>query len=152
MKNPWSSRWEFVKNYIPDDISIVDFGCGNREVLDYIKPAKYVGIDRCADADIVADLDQPLHLNEQFDLGLLLGVLEYLEDPRRTLNNIVGYAESFIVVTLAAKKKPEWRQAFDIDSIDQLLCKFFSTVEHHKHGRYILSVCKNETNSHIHRL
>lgn len=152
MKNPWSDRWEFVKDYIPNNVSIVDFGCGNREVLDYVKPSKYLGIDRCDTADIVADLDQPVELQEQFDLGLLLGVLEYLDDPAATLNNIAGCAKSFVVVTLAVKKKPEWRQAFDDVSIDQLLRKFFSTVEHHRHGSYILSVCNNETNSSIHRV
>ena len=149
MKNPWSDRWTFVKNYIPNNISIVDFGCGNREVLDYVKPLKYLGIDRSAEADVVADLNQPLHLDDHYDLGLLLGVLEYLLDPAETLNNIRNYADSFVVVTLAAKKKPEWQQAFTDSSIDQLLRKFFSSVEHHRHGRYILSVCKNETNSSI---
>ena len=152
MKNPWSDRWAFVKDYIPNNVSIVDFGCGNREVLDYVTPSRYLGVDRVDTADIVADLDQPLQIDDTFDLGLLLGVLEYLEDPERTLNNVVSYASEFVIVTLVAKKKPEWRQAFNDNSIDQLLRKFFRTVEHHRHGRYILSVCKNETNSNFYRV
>ena len=152
MKNPWSNRWAFVKDYIPNNVSIVDFGCGNREVLDYVKPSRYLGIDRVDTADMVADLDQPLQIKGTFDLGLLLGVLEYLNDPERTLNNVVGYAREFVIVTLAAKKKPEWRQAFDFTSIDQLLRKFFASVTHHRHGSYIISVCKNETNSSICRV
>lgn len=142
MKNPWSDRWEFVKDYIPNNVSIVDFGCGNREVLDHVVPAKYLGIDTCDGADVIADLNDTVYLSETFDLGLLLGVLEYLDDPAGTLGNIVQYANHFVVVTLAVKKKAQWRQAFDAHSIDQLLCKFFSTVQHHKHGRYIVSVCK----------
>ena len=46
MKNPWSDRWAFVKDYIPDNVSIVDVGCGNKESWDYIKPARYRGVDQ----------------------------------------------------------------------------------------------------------
>jgi hypothetical protein len=142
MKNPWSSRWSFVKDYIPNDTSVVDFGCGNREALDYIDPTDYLGVDICPEADLVVDLNQPLQLNKKFDTALLLGVLEYLDDPEFTLNNIVGAADYFVVLSLPVKQKPEWQRAFTDASINELLCKFFPIVEHHKHGRYILSVCK----------
>ena len=142
MKNPWSDRWDFVKNYIPDKVSIVDFGCGNREVLDYIVPQMYLGIDRCDTADLVADLDQPLSLDKKFDLALLLGVLEYVKDPEFTLSNIVSTADCFVVLSLPVKQKREWLRAFTEQTIDQLLNKFFTSVQHHRHGRYILSICK----------
>jgi hypothetical protein len=143
MKNPWSDRWEFVKNYIPDNTSIIDFGCGNKESLDYVNPTRYLGVDRLSCADLVADLDQNFVLHDKFDLALLLGVLEYVKDPEYTLNNIVGNADNFIVLCLAAKKiKPEWQRVFSQQSIDNLLQKFFAEVTHHAHGRYILSVCK----------
>jgi hypothetical protein len=142
MKNPWSDRWQFVKQYIPDNVSIVDFGCGNREVLDFVTPAKYLGIDRCGDADIVADLDQVFKIDHKFDIALLLGVLEYVQDPEFTLNNIVDTADCFIVLSLPVKKKQEWQHAFTEQTIDKLLNKFFSKVQHHWHGKYILSVCR----------
>lgn len=143
MKNPWSDRWAFVKDYIPDNVSIVDFGCGNKESLDYIKPTRYLGIDQLATADLVTDLDCPFILDDKFDVALLLGVLEYVKDPEHTLSNIVNNADHFIVLSLAAKKqKPEWQRVFTEQSIDQLLRKHFGDVQHHQHGRYILSVCK----------
>ena len=101
MKNPWSDRWAFVKNYIPDNTSIIDFGCGNKESLDYVYPTRYLGVDRLSCADLVADLDQNFVLHDKFDLALLLGVLEYVKDPEYTLNNIVGNADNFIVLCLA---------------------------------------------------
>lgn len=143
MKNPWSDRWAFVKDYIPDNVSIVDFGCGNKESLDYIKPARYLGVDQLPNADLVADLNEPFVLDDKFDVALLLGVLEYVNDPTYTLNNIVRYADHFVVLSLTAKKaKPEWQRAFTEQSINDLLCKYFTSVTHHWHGRYILSVCK----------
>jgi hypothetical protein len=142
MKNPWSNRWDFVKHHIPDNVSVVDFGCGNREVLDYISPSNYVGVDQCESADIVADLNQPLLIDKKFDIALLLGVLEYMQNPEFTLGNIAGSADCFVVLTLPVKKKSEWACAFTEHTIDQLLNKFFGNVQHHRHGRYILSVCR----------
>lgn len=142
MKNPWSDRWAFVKNYIPNNVDIVDFGCGNKEALDYIQARRYLGIDCLPDADVVADLNAPIEINDKFDVALLLGVLEYVKDPEYTLNNIVDYADHFVVLSLPVKKKPEWQQAFTEQSINNLLCKYFANVMHHWHGRYILSVCK----------
>jgi len=143
MKNPWSDRWAFVKDYIPNNVSIIDFGCGNKESLDYTKPTRYLGVDRLPGADLVADLDSNFVIDEKFDVALLLGVLEYVNNPEHTLNNIVPCADHFVVLSLTAKKpKAEWQRAFTEQSIDQLLQKYFSNVKHHWHGRYILSVCK----------
>lgn len=142
MKNPWSDRWEFVKNYIPNNVSIVDFGCGNQEVLDYISPSKYVGVDQLETADLIANLDQPIDLTDKFDVALLLGVLEYVQDPELTLANIVHCADHFVVLSLPVKKKPEWQRAFTEETIDLLLNKFFTSVQHYRHRRYLLSVCK----------
>lgn len=143
MKNPWSDRWAFVKDYIPTNVSIVDFGCGNKESLDYITPTRYLGVDRLPSADLVADLNSDFVLDDKFDVALLLGVLEYVKNPEHTLNNIVSNADHFIVLSLTAKKpKPEWQRAFTEQSINQLLQNYFSEVKHHWHGRYILSVCK----------
>jgi hypothetical protein len=142
MKNPWSNRWAFVKDYIPNNTSIVDFGCGNKELLDYLTPTRYLGVDRLPNADLVADLDEPFFLNDKFDVALLLGVLEYVNDPEYTLTNIVPTANCFIVLSLAVKQKFNWRRAFTEHSITQLLARYFQKVDNYQHGRYILSVCK----------
>ncbi len=140
MKNPWSDRNNFIKDYIPDNVSIVDFGCGNKEILDFCNPTKYLGIDITNDADLKIDLNNTFSLNETYDLGLLLGVLEYVKDPSFTLNNVKKYAKKFIIVSLPVKKKNEWNQAFTEGSISLLLNDHFSNVNHYRHGRYILSI------------
>ena len=139
MKNVWSERNLFVKEYISENISIIDFGCGNKEILDFTSPNRYLGIDLTNEADLKLDLNNPIELNEHFDLGLLLGVLEYLKDPNQTLSNIKQYADKFIILSLAVKKKDEWTNAFNMESIDALMQKHFKNVKHFTHGRYILS-------------
>jgi hypothetical protein len=140
MKNPWSQRNLFVKDYIDDNISIIDFGCGNKEILDFCHPSRYLGIDVVDTADLHVDLNLDFKLDEKFDVGLLLGVLEYLKDPNFTLSNIKKIADKFIILSLIVKKKPEWQQAFTETSIDSLLRNHFKKVTHFRHDSYILSV------------
>lgn len=142
MKNPWSDRWSFVKSYIPPDCSIVDFGCGNKEVLDHCRPTKYLGVDRLPTADIVVDLDHPFEISEHFDVGLLLGVLEYSVCPSRLIDNVKHYADTFVILNLIAKKKPEWTCAFTQSSLDELLSNHFASYKKYQHGRYVVSIGK----------
>ena len=142
MKNIWSLRNMFVKDYIPDNISIVDFGCGNKEILDFCKPSEYLGIDLVDYADLKLDLNDPFELNKQYDLGLLLGVLEYVDDPNYTLTNITKFAKKFIILSLVVKQKHNWKRAFTEESLNQLLKSHFDNVQNFKHdnNRYIVSI------------
>ena len=129
-----------LKYYISDNLSIVDFGCGNKEILEFCNPSEYLGIDITPNADLILDLNKEFSLDKFFDLGLLLGVLEYVDDPNFTLNNIKLFAKKFIVVTLPVKKKSEWKRAFTEESIDTLLRTHLKNIQHFQHGRYILSI------------
>lgn len=143
MKNPWSDRFEFVKNYISNGLAIIDFGCGNREILDFVQPSEYFGIDLVETADLIANLNCQIEISKHYDLGLLLGVLEYLDDPEFTLKNIYQSADKFIILTLPVKKKSNWQRTYANESIDSLLGKFFKNVVTVRHGRYLISVCTN---------
>lgn len=143
MKNPWSDRFEFVKNYISNDQTIIDFGCGNREILDFINPKEYFGIDLVDTADLIADLNQTIIIDRHYDLGLVLGVLEYLNDPEFTFTNIRSSADTFLVLTLPVKKKSNWQRTYATEDINSLLNKFFKDITTVRHGRYVLSLCSN---------
>ena len=142
MKNVWSQRNTFVKDYIPENVSIVDFGCGNKEILDFCSPLEYLGVDLVDDADLKLDLNMPIELDKIFDVGLLLGVLEYVDNPDFTLSNIKKFAKKFIILSLAVRQKQEWKREFTEYSIDQLLKLHFDNVQHFKHdnNRYIVSI------------
>lgn len=142
MINPWSDRWQWVKTYIPNNISIVDFGCGNREVLEHIQPSQYLGIDLVSTADVMADIDTPLQFDQRFDLALLLGVLEYVYDPDEVMRNVVKAADKCLVLTLDSKIKPQWQRTYNQQSVLDLLQRFFGRVDQHRHGRYIVSQCE----------
>lgn len=139
MKNPWSARNRFIKDFIPSNISIVDIGCGNKEILDFCRPTKYLGIDINNYADLYMDLNDPKPLNDRYDLGLVLGVLEYLNDPDYSLSKIKYYADKFLKVTCSAKIKVGWKTAFDKEKIQCLLKKHFTKVNCTTIDRYTVT-------------
>ena len=144
MKHVWYDRNTFVANYIPANVSIIDFGCGNKEILDFCTPTRYLGIDLCSTADLQYDLNDELKLNDSYELGLALGLLEYVKDPDFTLSNIKKYATKMIVLTLNVKKKEEWLQSFNREQINGLMNRHFKRVSHHQHGSYTLSIGETE--------
>ena len=129
MKNPWSQRNLFIKEYIPENSSIIDYGCGNKEILDFYRPKKYLGIDILEDADIVMDLNDPREITEKYDVGLILGLLEYLDNPDFTLDKIKYTANKFLILTCNSKKKKEWKKSFNKDQIEKIVKTHFKKVE-----------------------
>lgn len=141
----WSERNNWVKNFIPDNTSIVDWGCGDKDILRYIKPSKYTGIDQNESADFQADFDIEVPvLFSKYDIGLVLGVLEYLHDPEYFLRSIKPSADTFIVLCLSNKrKKPEWKNNFSIEDFNNLLIPIWNSVSFDRQGNYILGICKD---------
>ncbi len=143
-KNPWSDRFLFLEKYIPSNVSIVDFGCGNKQILDYCSPRNYLGIDISEDADLQIDLNKPFELDKTFDVGLILGLLEHIENPEFTLQQCIKYADTFVILTSTAKMKAEWKQRFDKESIEMLLKKYFKNVNCYSYPRYTISIAKEK--------
>lgn len=147
MKHSWSNRNLFLKPHIPDQISIIDFGCGNKEILDFCNPKNYTGIDIRDDADIVMDLNNPEIIQEKYDIGLILGLLEYLDNPSYTLKKIKHCANTFLILTCNSKKKKEWSQSFSCDQISGLVKEHFLETEIVLFNRYTLIIAKNFINN-----
>ena len=143
-KNPWSDRFLFLEKYIPKNVSIVDFGCGNKQILDYCSPSEYLGIDICKEADMHIDLNKNFELTSTFDLGLMLGLLEHVKDAEFTLKNCIRYSDTFLILTSSAKMKAEWKNSFNELTIKELLKKYFNNVECYKYPRYTVSIAKEK--------
>jgi hypothetical protein len=141
----WAKRNMLLDQFELEDCSVVDFGCGDRSVLNYQTFREYIGLDRAATADIQIDFDtDTITLDKHYDAGLVLGVLEYLEDPESFVRAIRPFADRFIIMVLArAVPKPEWRQSFTQESIATLLSRQWSNCKYIKASSYIIADCTN---------
>ena len=143
-KNPWSDRFLFLEKYIPKNASIVDFGCGNKQILDHCSPREYLGIDIVDSADLKIDLNKDFILDKTFEIGLILGLLEHIDNPELTVQRCIRCADKFIILTSSAKMKFEWKHSFSKDDIEKLLKKYFKTVSCYSYPRYTVSIAENK--------
>lgn len=141
----WTERNTWVKTFINDGVSIIDWGCGNKDILRYVKPLNYLGIDKDLPADIIANFNKEIPVIEtKYDVGLVLGVLEYLDNPEYFLKSIKHSADTFIVLCLANRyKKEEWQNVFSAEDFNNLLIPLWKKVSFERKGNYILAICSN---------
>lgn len=141
----WAKRNVLLDQFELGNCSVVDFGCGDRSVLNYQTFREYIGLDRAATADIQIDFDtDTITLDKHYDVGLVLGVLEYIKDPASFVQAIKPLADRFIIMVLArAVPKPEWRQSFTQESLDMLLSTQWNNCKYITASNYVIADCTN---------
>jgi hypothetical protein len=115
-------------------------------VLNYIQCGDYLGIDRVAGADIVADFDREIPLVEGYDLALVLGVLEYVADPDLLLAAASASARRAVVLALntdTAKTHHGWQRCYQQKTLAAALRPYWSTVSIESWDRYVIGVCSH---------
>src|SRR5210317_1691973 len=98
IKHRWQAIHADVADYVPSGSSILDLGCGDKDILNTITCTDYHGVDVNLAADQVHDLDGSLlTFDRTWDIGLLVEVLQFVEDPGRLLNHYKQYATNWVL-------------------------------------------------------
>lgn len=137
----WTERNKLLKKFNIENKNVIDFGCGDKSVCQYINFHNYIGIDKIDSADIKIDFDKNFSINIEADVGLILGVLEYLDDPSRFIRTISSSCKKFIILVLAVKAPKTadgWKRAYNQNSFENLLKKHFDNYTIHKEGKYLI--------------
>jgi hypothetical protein len=150
----WIARAKLVAHYIPDYSKVLDLGCGAMYLKKFLPPhVVYVGSD-LTDRDgttIVCDyncgeLPSP---TVRYDVITLLGLLEYIKDPKSFLQSLRCYdADLLFTYSIADGMSVKYRQSlgwmnhllFD-DLMSILINAVFSprTLHFFEKGRIIVS-------------
>ena len=107
----------------------------------------YVGLDRVDTADIVTDFNKEIvPLKDEYDLGLAIGLLEYLENPMEVLKAYKPFAKRWIILTHHSPKgnkglKQTWHHRFTPDDIVEFK-KVFKVVHMDRHKTNLIWNCK----------
>lgn len=140
----WAGRNKYIIPFLQKNSSIIDFGCGNKNILDFYTPKKYFGIDINPNADLIIDLNNYNQDYSGYDYALVLGVLEYLDKPFEFLRKIKNSADTFIILNLCTnKKKKVWKHAFDAKNLNLEYQMIFKNIVHYKTSRYDIFICTN---------
>jgi len=152
-KERWRKRNLDIVNLItPFTGTVLDLGCGDKDILNFFTIDKnilvtdYIGLDRVDKADIVTDLDnEVVNLEKTYDIGLAIGVLEYLQDPFKTLKSYKPYAKRWIILTHFSRvdKTPKsfWNQRFFQEDITKFQ-ETYKKVELKNFKTHLIWDCK----------
>ena len=103
----WSKeRIRVASNWIKTNRKVADLGCGTQILAEEIhEGCVYAGYDvgKMNIKNIYIDLNKKFELNEFYDVVVLLGVLEYLEDPISTVRRLKMYCNEVIISYVSAK-------------------------------------------------
>jgi hypothetical protein len=143
-KHSWSHRDKFVVPFLQTNSSVIDYGCGHKDILNYYTPKNYIGLDLNPDADVIVDLNKYIPKYSGYDYALVLGVLEYLDKPFEFLNLVKNTAKTFIILNfLREQKKPEWQQTFTLEQVMQEYNNIFDSVLNYKViNKYDIFLCR----------
>lgn len=142
----WSERNLIFKDYDIENKNIIDFGCGDKSILNYLNFKSYIGYDISSHADFHVDFNKEFKIDNSADIGLILGVLEYLDSPDIFLKTIKETCDRFIIMILE-RDNPKtwhgWKQAFNENSFNALISSNFENFEIKRVSRYLIADINN---------
>lgn len=115
VENPsWSGRNEKIASHIHIRAKVLDLGCGAKDLLNYIHPFEYLGIDYNDEhADIQMNFNEPFELPKgHWDYIVASGLLEYLVDLEDFFTRVKGHSAHYIFTV--------WKKFESLDNPHQL--------------------------------
>lgn len=143
----WASRNIILKDYDIETKTVLDFGCGDKSILNYLEFSSYLGIDKSSLADHIIDFNQPFEVPYTAEVGLVLGVLEYLDSPNNFIKTIKHTCSRFIIMVLTAKgpkTSQGWQRVYNKDTFNEFLSIHFDTFQVKQIGKYLIADIQNK--------
>lgn len=97
MKPHWTRRNQLIGETLLDpNKTVLDLGCGAKDLLKYYTPTEYLGVDIVEVADLVVDLESDFVVPGNWDYVVNSGILEYLDNPDKYLQKISVFGNEYI--------------------------------------------------------
>lgn len=95
--NPhWEHRNRIIASMIESNKTVIDLGCGAKNLLKFCEPARYLGVDGIPSADVVIDLNSNFTLPTGWDYVINSGILEFVIRPDLYLEKIKTLGDVYI--------------------------------------------------------
>jgi hypothetical protein len=146
-KPGWSKRNKKIATFIEHDKSVLDLGCGARDLLKYITPSRYTGIDYNSEyADLTINFNQHFTLPPGlWNYVIVSGVLEYLHDANHFLKQIKNAGETYIITMWWRYKNIENpAQLPSFYDYGRIIEDNFTIVDTSKWKNHTIYICKDK--------
>lgn len=143
--NPsWSGRNAVIARHIPKKTSVIDMGCGGKDLLNYIEPSKYLGIDYTdSHADLIMDFNQQFEIDGGWDYLVCSGVLEYLVDVDMFLSTIQGKSKFYLITVWGRFHTLNNPNALTYDQYMSLIDSKFKIIVRNKWKHHVILKCED---------
>jgi SAM-dependent methyltransferase len=146
----WTKRNKRIADEIPEQMSILDLGCGSKDLLNYLNnPKKYIGIDYNQPlADIQINFNNEFVLPKgEWNYIVCSGLLEYLLDLDYFFKQI-KFCSKFYIFTFFTtySKRSRLNNPNEIESITEFegkLSSYFEITKVAKIKEHNIYVCKD---------
>lgn len=126
----WEDRNKLISSMMVPDRTVIDLGCGAKNLLKFYKPTKYLGVDGIPSADMILDLNSEFTLPANWDYAISSGILEFVIRPDLYLDKIKLISNEYF---FSWWRGPGWgRMSFE--SIEALISVNYTIVEIHEMG------------------
>jgi hypothetical protein len=93
----WNGRNKLiVDNFLDPNKTLIDIGCGTKQILKLYTPINYLGVDGLPDSDIVVDLNSEFTLPKGWDYVMCSGIFEHIDFPDQLLKKVLGLGNEYI--------------------------------------------------------
>jgi hypothetical protein len=134
----WAGRNKLIADeFLQPNKSILDLGCGSKNLLKFYSPIKYLGVDGIGEADIIVDLNSNFILPSGWDYAVNSGILEYLNNIEKYFVNIRGLATEFVFTWWTGTGYGRMSHS----QIETLISKYFC-ITHEKYWSPVQKVYK----------
>jgi hypothetical protein len=84
----WEHRNKLISEMMLPNKSVIDLGCGAKNLLKFYQPGNYLGVDGIPSADLQIDLNSDFELPTGWDYAVNSGILEFVIRPDLYLKKI----------------------------------------------------------------
>ena len=93
----WTRRNKLIgEEILLPNKSVLDLGCGAKDLLKYYHPSTYLGVDIAETADLIVNFDEEFELPGGWDYIVNSGILEYVDNLDRYLEKISKLGNEYI--------------------------------------------------------
>ena len=144
--NPgWTVRNQEISKFILPNTKVLDLGCGSKDLLRYISPSKYHGIDYNSKfADSTVNFNENFSIPDSWDYIVCSGVLEYLNNLKDFFSKISNHSEYYIFTYwTVAKRGINNPSALELYEFNNILKNHFIVINEGHWNDHIIKVCKD---------
>jgi hypothetical protein len=126
----WKNRIRQMAGFIPPKSRVLDLGCGEMRLREFLKHCVYIPVDYMARGPetIVCDFNRGEFPNVPADVSFVSGCLEYIENPSWFIGQIAAHSQICVISYCSIEHFDDpsqraaaaWKNSFDAQEVISL--------------------------------